>query len=234
MPGAKGAEFGEVAPKNQLGQLRMVNTAISPPDTITLPPPNSLENGTIVRVSPYRSFSSIGQQVIFTIGIFNPPTAGNFLTSVRLKPWWARRNVDYRQPGDPAAGGYNTIDRQTFLGTTDVNNRYIWIPAPKRLDLTQFITPPPPASPLRHSDSLFLDDVWKWDLQAPTDPAYAAAFPAPQVVSRWSTFMYPAMGLALGFTHEVTTQTGSPLSLTFTLSWITGTLGGTNYQESLG
>lgn len=245
-----GAEFSEVAPKNAGGQIRFNGLG----DTINFGAvTDTLENGTIVRVSPYNVFRP-GQQILFWLGVYNANVGtapnNNYITRVRLKPWWARPNLEYREPGDPAftspldvTPGYKQIDQQTFLLTTDVNNRYIWMPSPKRLDVTQYaLLPAPPAgpalAPARHSDSLFLDDIWTMDLQDPTSAAYAAAFPAPQTVSRWAAFWYPAHGYALGFTHQFDTFQpgggGVPApSLQIQVNWIVGRISA-NYQESLG
>jgi hypothetical protein len=74
------------------------------------------------------------------------------------------------------------------------------------------------------------------DLPDPNDLVYQAKFPPPQRVSRWGAFFYPAMGYALGMTWDAVggNQGAPPSTLTISLTWSTGTLGGTNYQESIG
>jgi len=243
--GARGAEFSEVAPKGlTTGRLRN--------EFFTLESfADGIEGGRIQQVSPLNSFR-IGQQVFFWLGVTNPvagdgQTFGfNWMTRLRLKPWWLRPNLEYRAAGDPA---YVGIDQQTFgsgpFGANQVNNRYVWIPSEKRLDVTQFatVTPPPVALP-RTSDSLMLDDVIAMDLQDPTDATYIANFSGDgQVVSRWMSFMYPAHGYALGFTYERelenTPGQGQPPAATpslpeISITWKIGTLGGTVIQESIG
>jgi hypothetical protein len=85
-----------------------------------------------------------------------------------------------------------------------------------------------------------VDDVWRWDLQDPNDASYQDDFPAPQEVSRWSAFFYPAMGYSLALTWEAETafvpdppNIAQPLprvSLTYTA----GTLDGSACHESMG
>lgn len=240
MTGARGAEFSELAPKDPTtGRLRNEFVALSAA---------GLENGTITEMTALDAFR-IGQQIFIWLGITNPVLEvegqpDNWITRIRLKPWWLRPNLEYRAPGTPIRSvspvdNYLGIDRETFGSTSVLNNRYVWIPSPKRLDLTEWQTPnPPPASPPRHSDSLFLDDVWTFDLQSPTDADYQAAFARPgQQVSRWAAFLYPAMGYALGLTWEAEYAAGItgrlPQALV-SLTYATGTLGASNYQESIG
>ncbi len=238
------AQFGEVRPRNGLGQLdidfRLLTVAS-----------RGLDGGTIAQVTPYNSFR-LGQQIFWWLGVANPvetipdvQVSENWITRIQLKPWWARPNVERRQAGasnklSPTIPRWLPIDQETFNSTTDVDNRYVWMPSPKRLDITEYQTPPPTASPPRHSDSLLVDDLWTMDLQDPNDPTYQSKFGPDQIVSRWAAFLYPAMGYGLGFTWEYETAfepeplviaTPSPL---ISLSWSTGTLGGTNYQESIG
>jgi hypothetical protein len=233
----RGAEFSDLQALNSAGILNnsFFQFASSP----------GLESGTIVQRTPNNSFR-YGQQILFTIGISNPIVAGvadNWITRLKLKPWWARPNREFRQAGggngSPGSSAYLPVDRQAFLLTSITDNRYVWIPSPKRLDITPFSTPPPPVSEARTSDSVMLDDVWVWDLQDADSAAYQADFPAPQEPSRWNAFFYPAMGYALGFTWDASYHTtvgqGNPQPFPrVSLTWATGTLGGTNYQESLG
>jgi hypothetical protein len=231
--GPRGAEFSELAPKNpDTGRLRNEFFGL-------IGGSQGLEHGTVSQVTPLDSFR-LGQQIFFWLGVGNPLGGAtgigtNWISRLRLKLWWARPNPEYRTPGNPQ---YLGIDQQTFLGTTEVNNRYVWIPSPKRLDITQYQTPsPPPAAEPRTSDSLLLDDVLTLDLQDPNDAAYQASFPDPQIVSRWSAFFYPAMGYALGFTWDAEFAepvVGQPPLPLISLTYAVGTLGGTNYQESIG
>jgi len=244
--GARGADFSELKPKNALGRLDIGFQSISTSA-------QGVDSGQIQQVTPNNCFR-LGQQIIFCIGIANTIQTAegltdNFISRIQLKPWWARPNTEYRQAG-AANGSYGSadqwhiIDNQVFLpGPLSglVNNRYVWMPSPKRLDITEYQTPnPPDASPARNSDSLMLDDLWTFDLQDPNDATYANQFPAPQVPSRWATFFYPAMGYALGFTYDITPSVPldpgvvvNPNPLV-SVSFVVGTLGGTSYQESVG
>lgn len=244
--GRRGAEFGEIEPTNDRGQLNI--SFFDLPDTA-----RGLDDGEIVRVTRFNEFR-LGQQIVFWLGVSNPifegDTQDNWITSLRLKLWWARPNREYRTPGTvgaaPTVNGdnYLGIDNEVFLPGPNAgqeNNRYVWVPSPKRLDVTQYQSPPgPDAADPRTSDSLLLDDVWKMDLQDPTNADYIANFPAPQVVSRWGVFFYPAMGYALGFTYDAEfDRTPNPPNVAeplarISLSWAVGTLGGSNIQESIG
>jgi len=236
---SKGAEFAELGPK-------VPTTGLLRNGFQTLPiTSQGLEDGNIFRISGDSSRGieafRLGQQGIFWLGVSNPVSTDialqdNWITRLRLKPWWARPNLEYRVPGETqgtGAGNFIPLDVQTFgLGEGGLgsdNNRNVWIPSPKRLDITEFnVIVPPPAAVVRTSDSLFVDDVWTLDLRDGSDPAYIAHFPAPQAVARWVTFTYPIMGYALGFTWEATyavvQQGNNPLpqvSLTYTV----GTMG---------
>ncbi|RLE25310.1 MAG: hypothetical protein DRJ50_03170 [Actinobacteria bacterium] len=229
---SRGAEFSDILPRDATGRLSV--------DPAALPATSyGLNNGLITQVTPNNSFR-LGQQVIFWLGIFNPAAGDQYITRARLKPWWARPNMEYRQAGggngSPGSGGYLPIDKQVFKGDELADNRYVWMPSPKRLDITEFQAPPPAAAVPLTSDSLMLDDVWTLDLQDATDPAYTDRFQTGQIPSRWVAFMYPAMGYALGFTYEAETAeepVGTP-SFELSLSWTVGTLGASNYQESIG
>lgn len=244
--GNRGAEFAELEPRSVQG---LINTFQQFDMTS-----NDLEHGvpfpiiaeayglnpstSPAAINGFNAFR-IGQQILFWIGIsntiFGSGETENWITSLRLKPWWLRNNLEYRPAGWPAWTG---LDSSTFLGISNSDNKYVWIPSPKRLDITQYQVPPPVAAQARTSDSLMLDDVWKWDLQDPNDTDYQEDFPDPQEVSRWSVFFYPAMGYSLAFTWEAeyandvetTSQPLPRVSLTYAL----GTLGGSVYQESLG
>lgn len=248
----RGAAFGEIAPKNTAGQIRTQFTTV--PASA-----HDIDNGVIFPVTPtgntpdrYNSFR-MGQQILFWFGIGNPIVgvgpAQNWITRARFKLWWLRPNLEYRAPGAfpgprdlPPGSGWTPLDKETFgdgPAAGVANNRNGWVPSVKRLDTSPFGTPPPPNPGPGNSDSIMLDDILTWDLQDPTVTAYAANFPAPQIPSRWSVFMYPAMGYALGVTAAVdykfppsivVAKPGTLLSVSYTV----GTLGGTNYQESMG
>jgi hypothetical protein len=251
---SRGAEFGEIAPKNQFGRIRTEFATITSPsfdlDNGFITPLTPVTGGGFDRANSFR----LGQQIIFWFGIANPIATGaqltdNWITRLRLKLWWLRPNLNYRAPGSaptaldlPAQSGWTPLDKATFGDgpvTGFSNNRYCWIPSPKRLDTTPWLTPPPPVSPARNSDSILLDDILTWDLQDPTVAAYAAGFSSDQNISRWSVLMYPAMGYALGVTAEPSYSVplgagvATPL-VNVSCSYAVGTLGGTNYQESLG
>lgn len=211
-----------------------------------LPLPSGLDSGVIFQVTPNNSFR-LGQQVIFWLGVANPlggDDGNQFVSRLRLKLWWARNNNEFRQAfggsGAPGDTGVVPYDTQVFGGGPNAglpDNRYVWVPSQKRLDITEFQTPPPPASPPRHSDSLLLQDLWTMDLQSPLDAIYTAKFTAPQLPSRWMSILIPAMGYALGFTFEaVYGNTQVPdIAPLINLSWVVGTFGGdSRIQESIG
>jgi len=224
-----GAQFAELAPRSpDNGQLDLAWRGL-------LGPSNNINQGRIQRVTPLNSFR-IGQQAVFWLGVRNLPViSGNYATRLRLKLWWARPNLEYRVPGDPT---YEPIDTSTFGGGpfgNEENNRYVWIPSPKRLDTNPFQTAPPPAAVVGTSDSIMLDDVLAIDLLDPTDPVNIANFPPPQAVSVWKVFLYPTMGYSLGVTWEVAllNPQGDPAPPEISLTWTTGALAG-SYQESIG
>lgn len=238
----KGADFSDVLPRNAQGLLDCVNFTQLPLSA------QGLDSGQIFQVTPNNSFR-LGQQVLFWLGIANPadPNTEQFITRIQIKPWWARNNNEFRQAfgGDGSPGSTAPVvpyDTQVFgggpVGGGLLDNRFVWVPSQKRLDLTEFLPgPSPPPSPARHSDSLFLQDLWTMDLQSPLDPAYTGKFVAPQVASRWISNLYPALGYALGFTFEATyNDAGQPdVAPLFNLSWVTGTFGGdSRIQESIG
>lgn len=232
---SRGAEFGEVQPlASRGGPLRAASL-------ITLPSSSfgagtAINTAVIQQVTPTNSFR-LGQQICFWLGVRPGVAGGNWASRVRLKLWWLRPNKEYRAPGFTR---WEDIDRITFgngpvVGDPLANNRFVWIPSPKRLDITPYQTPPPAASPLPNSDSVLLDDCLVMDLPDPNDPVEIANFPSPQTVSRWGVFFYPAMGYALGMTWDADAGGQSvPSTLGISLTWAVGTLGGTNYQESVG
>jgi hypothetical protein len=237
---AKGADFSDIQPRDNTGTLNV--------DFQTIPGSAAgVDTGIVHQITPNNAFR-LGQQVFFWLGIANPVVGEgqdeSYLTRLRLKLWWARPNMEFRQAfgGNGALGavGAAPVDRSVFgngpggptLPLPD--NRYVWIPSPKRLDITQYQTPPPAASPPQHSDSLLLDDCWTMDLSPPA--LTEAKFVAPQVVSRWATILYPAMGYALGFTYqaEVSNPAGAAVPIRISLSWAQGTFGSGRIQESVG
>jgi hypothetical protein len=241
--GGGGAQFGKIAPIGNDAMLRVGGK--NPLRRISLGTnPDTLENGLIAIVSPEGAFQP-GQQVLFYLTVYNGPTAGPtdpWISRVRLKPWWKRITEEKRGPGDPgnsqpAGEGWVGPDEIQF-GSGPIaaasptstlhaeNNRLVWFPVPKLLDITQYQTPPPPAAPLRHSDSLFLDDVWTLDLQDPNGAAYAATKGLTQPnFGRSSAFLYISHGYQLGLTHQfdIVGQGPAP-SLFIDLTWATGTL----------
>jgi|JI9StandDraft_2_1071091.scaffolds.fasta_scaffold12344_2 hypothetical protein len=235
---SRGAEFGQIQPLvARNGPIQVAPALVLPAESFGAGA--AINTAFITPVTPLNSFR-IGQQIFFWLGVVPGVAGGAWASRVRLKLWWVRPNKEYRAPGFPK---WEQIDRATFgdgpviLPADPVaNNRYVWIPSPKRFDITPFQTPPPAAPPLPNSDSVLLDDCLVMDLPDPNDPAYVALFPAPQVVSRWDSFFYPAMGYALGMTWDADGGGGGPApqELTISLTWQVGTLGGTNYQESIG
>jgi hypothetical protein len=237
---SRGAEFGEVQPLSRRGGPIVVQPSIVLPSE-SFGAGVAIDTAVIKQVTPLNSFR-LGQQIFFWLGVV-PGAAGqqeDWASRVRLKLWWLRPNKEYRAPGDPS---WLEIDRVTFRDGPDAvapidpleNNRYVWIPSPKRLDTTPFSTAPPAIPSLPNSDSVLVDDCLVLDLPDPNDLVYQANFPSPQVVSRWVAFLYPAMGYALGMTWNA--DAGGieiPDTMTISLTWSVGTLGGTNYQESIG
>jgi len=194
---------------------------------------NTLENGTIVRVSDYDAFRP-GQQIYFYLTVYNGATPVNpqdpYISRVRLKPWWLRTSDDFRAPGGPVpplgAPTWTSNDQLQFGGGTDVNNRACWFPHPKMIDVSEWQSVnPPPAAPARHSDSIIVDEVFALDLQPPTDAGYQATLLAGQtLLGRSTVFQLLSHGWALGFTHQfdVVGQPGPHLLID--LTWQTGTL----------
>ena len=233
---SRGAEFGDVKPLRTAGGP----LAVTPFTTLTsssFGAGDAINTAVIQQVAPLNSFR-LGQQLVFWLGVRPGIAGGQWASRVRLKLWWLRPNKQYRAPGTNV---WLPIDKETFFNgpapTSDVtDNRYCWIPSPKRLDVTPYGTAPPAVPPLPNSDSALLDDCLVLDLPDPNDPVYQAKFVSPQVVSRWVTFLYPAMGYSLGMTWDATGggQGAVPGVLDISLNWASGTLGGSNYQESVG
>lgn len=230
----RGAEFGEITPRGSSGSIalfsKLAGTSYGAGDAIN--------TAAIQQVTPTNSFR-MGQQVFFWLGVAPgiSQVAGSYLSRIRLKLWWLRPNVGYRAVGYPS---WQPIDRTTFGDGPNAgidNNRWVWVPSPKRLDITQYQTAPPAASPAQNSDSLLLDDCWTMDLSDPWAAQEQTNFPSPQFPVRWASILYPAMGYALGFTWDadvVNGAIGQNSAIPFSLTWQTGTLGGTVYQESIG
>lgn len=237
-----GAQFGKVAPIENNALLRV--GGLVPTRRINLgTTQDTLENGTIVQVSPEGAFQP-GQQILFYLTVYNGPQVEgeSWISRVRLKPWFKRVTLEKRGPGDwgnsqPAGQGWISPDEQQFGSgpvpaatpedsTRAENNRLVWFPVPKMLDVTQYQTPPPAAAPARHSDSLFLDDVWTLDLQDPNSAPYAATKGVTQPnYGRSAAFLYISHGTALGLTHQFDVSgQGDVPSLFIDLTWITGTL----------
>lgn len=255
MSNTRGAEFGKVQPIGTDSLLRVGGRTASKRLFLGTDQ-DTLENGTIVQVSPEGAFNP-GQQVIFYLTIYNGPVAedGAYISRVRLKPWWKRVSLEKRGPGDPgnnpslpsvpttagnAGEGWIFPDEATYgsgpvvdanpkSSVHGVNNRLVWFPVPKILDITQYQTPnPPPVAPDRQSDSLFLDDVWTFDLQDPADAGYLATKGTTQPnFGRSVAFLYKSHGMALGFTHQfdVSGTPEDPLGLYIDLTWIVGAEG---------
>lgn len=240
MSGNQGAQFGKVAPVENTGLLRVGGKTASRRINLGLSP-DTLENGSIIQVSPEGAFQP-GQQVIFYLTVYNSLDVDSYISRVRLKPWWKRPSLEKRGPGDPGntqvvGSGWVSPDEEQFGSgpvaaltpssqTRAQDNRLVWFPVPKLLDVTQYQTPnPPPVAPDRHSDSLFLDDVWTLDLQDPNGAGYAATQGLTQPnIGRSASFMYVSHGTALGLTHQFDAVGQAPLSLYIDLTWITGTL----------
>lgn len=245
--GGGGAQFGKVAPIENDALLRV--GGLNPAKRINLgahTTTDDLENGSIIQVSPEGAFQP-GQQVLFWLTVYNGPIAqptDRWISRVRLKPWWKRATQEHRGPGDwgttqPAGEGWIGPDENQYGSgpvpavspTSTVhaeNNRLVWFPVVKLLDITQYQSPsPPPAAPPRSSDSLFLDDLWTLDLQDPSSASYAATKGLTQPnFGRSASFLYISHGYALGLTSqiELTGQAGPIPQLRIDLTWATGTL----------
>lgn len=223
-----GAQFSELEPRDP--KTNVPGTAF-----VTLPAnATPLNNGTIFQFTSLNRFR-LGQQMFIWLGVsssvFN--NGNSWISKLRLKPWWLRPNLEYRAPGDPE---YTGLDRETFGGTTIDNNRYVWMPSPKRLDITEFCTSPPSLPPPNESDSLMLDDLWTFGLQDASDPNYQNLFAPDQELSRWDVFLYPAMGYAIGFTWEAEIggeETEEAVQPRISFTWKTGTIRST-FQEDVG
>ena len=244
--GGGGASFGKVAPYAPASPLLRVG-GFDPTKRINLGSNTDvdlLENGEIIQVSPERAFSP-GQQVMFWLTVYNGPAVPGeqYISRVRLMPWWKRATLEKRGPGDignalPVGQGWTNVDERQYGSGPEVaptitsderarNNRLIWFPVPKMLDITQYQTPsPPPVAPPRASDSLFLNDVWTLDLQDPSSTSYLATQGLTQPnFGRSAVFLYIAHGYELGLTSQIELAgQGDAPDLFIDLTWITGTL----------
>jgi hypothetical protein len=242
--GTRGAEFGKILPIGNDALLRVGGA--DPFKRISLGTnTDTLENGLIQQVSPEGAFEP-GQQALFFLTVYNGPVGEGapYISRVRLKPWWKRITLEKRGPGDPGNnpitqpnnGWIDPDERQFGSGPVAApvrssvhadNNRLVWFPVPKLVDVTEWQTVnPPPAAPPRQSDSIFLDDVWTLDLQNPAVAAYAATKGTTQPnFGRSSVFLYITHGYALGLTHQFDViGQGQPPELFIDLTWATGTL----------
>lgn len=243
--GSRGAEFGKILPIGGDALLRV--GGFDPAKRIFLGTnTDTLENGSIVQVSPEHAFAP-GQQVLFFLTVYNGPVGQGdpWISRVRLKPWWKRISLEKRGPGDPGNqpalqpnrgwtypdenqfGSGPVVDADPSSSTHAANNRLVWMPTVKMVDVTQWQTVnPPPASPARQSDSIFLDDVWTLDLQDPSVAAYAATKGTSQPnFGRSAAFLYVSHGYALGLTHQFDVSgQGNPPGLYIDITWATGTL----------
>jgi hypothetical protein len=235
----KGADFSDIQPRDNTGTLFARPRAIPPTA-------EGLETGVIWQVTPNNAFR-LGQQIFFWLEIQNPGAGGeqdfNYISMLRLKLWWARPNQEFRQVfgGSGAVGDRGTVnvDLRVFgagaAADPLTDNRRVWVPSPKRLDVTEYGTAPPDLPPPGNSDSLLLDDCWTVNLLDPT--TIAAKFGPDQVVSQTKPILYPAIGYALGFTYEVeyANPDGAPVPfIPIGLTWAQGTFGSGRISESIG
>ena len=214
-------------------------------------PGATLNYGPITPVTPLDAFKP-PQQIQFWLGVKNvlvtdPQLGDNFIDALNLKLWWLRPNKEFRGPGTPTSSpqleippnsGWAPIDQKTFLAGPNAgvfNNRYCWVPSVKRLDTTPYDSAPLPVPEQPNSFSELQDDVIRLWLPDPTDPAVIAAFPKPQIISRWVTFWYPAQGNALGLTWSAEYDNPAfKIVPEISLTWRTGAWGGATYTENEG
>lgn len=206
----RGAELGRSFPRAPVLQygnlLRYSQGGTFTPVILGAAGSGDIENGTIVPVTDLNAFRP-GQQILFSLTIYNGleqvrPPFDSWVSRVRLKPWFLRQGDEFRGPG--GQGGWTGNDQLEFGGGTATNNRAVWYPVPKLIDISEWQSVnPPPAAPPRHSDSIFVDEVWTFDLQDPNNPAYQSTLlPGQSLLGRSVSFMYVCHGYALGFTYE--------------------------------
>lgn len=229
----QGAEFGGIQPLNSSGQLS--NYGGGGGGLLVVPGKiGDINYGTIREISSSIGAYRIGQQIWFQLTIFQSAVGStNWLTRLRLKPWWLCENIEFRAPGVPSWLG---VDQAAFSGGTRADNPYCWSPSPKRLDITPYNTAPPAIPVLPNSDSVFLDDVWTFDLEDPNYAPYAATvLPGQLYPVRTASFYYPAHGVAIGFTYEATwnSEPEEGDNIRVGLRWKTGTTNSL-VQESIG
>lgn len=210
----EGPQFSPIQPTNSHGLLHSA--------FINLSQGVGLDYGTIQQVTPLGAFR-VGQQIWFNLQIGQvAPEAQSYITQVRIKPWWLTENIEFRAPGNPS---WIEADQSAFSGGTVTNNRYCWMPSPKRLDITPYQTSPPDPSPARNSDSIFLDDIWTIQMDNPSNADWQATLLVGQTeLRRGISFFYPAHGVALGLTCEITQGVDqAPISsVRAYLKWKTG------------
>jgi hypothetical protein len=221
----EGPQFSSIEPKSDQGLLSSTS--------ITIPVGDGLEYGVITQVTPLDAFR-VGQQIWFNLQI-GQVAAGSqsWISRVRLRPWWLTENIEFRPPG--SSGGWIGPDQAAFSGGQVANNRYAWSESPKRLDQSPYGSTPPVVSPVRMSDSIFLADLWTIDMDDPNNPLWTASLLAGQTQLRRSlSFYYPAHGVALGFTCEITSGgLAAPITtVPIYLKWKTGATH-SNAQESI-
>lgn len=225
----RGAELGRSYPRTPISPygnlLQYSQGGVFDPIELGAASQGDLENGEIVAVTPLDAFRP-GQQILFSLTIYNgfikgdqpkalagakgggigpagpAPSFDSWVSSVRLKPWFLRQGDEFRGPG--GAGGWTQNDNLEFGGGTVQNNRAVWYPVVKMIDISEWQSVnPPTAAPPRHSTSIFEDDVWQMDLQDPNNPDYQKTrLPGQIGLARTATFMYVCHGYALGFTYQ--------------------------------
>lgn len=237
----RGAELGRSYPRAPIVQygnlLRYSQGRTFIP--ITLGPANAgdIENGTIIPVTDLNAFRP-GQQILFDLTIYNglvpansqPGVFPSWVSAIYLKPWFLRQGDEFRGPGGPGGNptDWTPNDQLEFGGGTVLNNRAVWRPVPKMVDVSEWQTVnPPPAAPARHSLSIFEDEVWTIYLQDPNDPAYQGTYlPGQQGLARAASFLFVSHGYALGFTYECEVSGNGPPDPQWglDLNWQLGTL----------
>lgn len=206
----RGAELGRSYPRESVFQygnlLRYSQGGTFAPITLGPSSSSDLENGTIIPVTTLDAFRP-GQQILFSLTVYNGiirgrPQFPSWVSSIRLKPWFLRQGDEFRGPG--GSGGWTGNDQLEFGGGTAANNRAVWYPVVKMIDISEWQSVnPPAAAPPRHSTSIFVDDVWQLDLQDPNSASYQnTLLPGQNLLGRSVSFMYVCHGYALGLTYE--------------------------------
>jgi len=232
----RGAELGRSFPREAVQQygnlLRYSQGGTFAPITLGPSASSDIENGTIIPVTSLDAFRP-GQQILFSLTVYNgfvqgggrPPVFDSWVSNIRLKPWFLRQGDEFRGPG--GSGGWTGNDQLEFGGGTAANNRAVWYPVVKMIDISEWQSVnPPAAAPPRHSTSIFVDEVWELDLQDPNTPAFQQTLlSGQQGLGRSASFMYVSHGYALGFTYEcVVSGDGDPNpQFAIDLNWQVGT-----------